>query len=309
MSSVLPATCDVREVGPRDGLQSEDPVPLADRVRLIDALSSTGLRRIEAASFVRPEAVPAMAGADELLAAIERRPGVYYTALVPNRRGAERALAAAADELEAVVSASETHNRRNLNRSVEETVAEIAGVVELARAGGRPVEAVVATAFGCPYEGDVDPARVAGLARRLLDLGAEGLGFGDTTGMGTPRRVDLLLDALEAAGIDLARVRLHFHDTRGTGLANAYTALRRGVARFDASVGGLGGCPYAPGASGNVSTEDLVHMLEDEGVATGVDLDALIGAAHLAEEIVGRRLPGQVMRAGPRHRRADPEGG
>lgn len=304
MSEALPASCDVREVGPRDGLQAEAPVPLADRVRLVDALSGTGVRRIEAASFVHPEAMPAMAGAEELLATIHRRRGVCYSALVPNRRGAERALAAGADELEAVVSASETHNRRNLNRGVEETLAEVAAVIELAHAGGRPVEAGVATAFGCPYEGDVAPQRVAGLARRLLDLGADGLSFGDTTGMGTPRRVEVLLDALEAAGVDLGSVRLHLHDTRGTGLANAYAALQRGVARFDASVGGLGGCPYAPGASGNVSTEDLVHMLEDLGVATGVDLDALIAAAHLAEEIVGRRLPGQVMRAGPRDRRA-----
>lgn len=296
----LPPTCEVREVGPRDGLQNEAPVPPTDRIRLIDALSGTGLRRIETASFVRPDSVPAMAGADEVLGAIERRPGVCYTALVPNRRGAEGAIAAGADELEAIVSSSETHNRRNLNRGVDDTVAEIAGIVELAHGAGRPVEAGVATAFGCPYEGDIAPERVAGLARRLLDLGADSLMFGDTTGMGSPRRVNLLIDALELSGIELGLVRLHLHDTRGTGLANAYAALQRGVTRFDASVGGLGGCPYAPGASGNVSTEDLVHMLDDLGVDTGVDLDALIAAAHLAEEIVGRRLPGQVMRAGPR---------
>ena len=287
-------------MGPRDGLQNEAPVPLSDRIRLIDALSRTGLRRIEAASFVRPELVPAMAGAEEVLGAIERRPGVCYTALVPNRRGAERAIAAGADEVEAIVSSSETHNRRNLNRDIDDTVAEITGIVDLAHASGRPVEAGVATAFGCPYEGDIPPERVAGLARRLVDLGADSLMFGDTTGMGSPRRVNLLIDALEAAGVDLGTVRLHLHDTRGTGLANAFAALQRGVARFDASIGGLGGCPYAPGASGNVSTEDLVHLLHDLGVDTGVDLDALIAAAHLAEEIVGRRLPGQVMRAGPR---------
>jgi hydroxymethylglutaryl-CoA lyase len=296
----LPATCEVREVGPRDGLQSEDPVAVAERVRLIDALSATGLRRIEAASFVHPEAVPAMAGAEELLAAIGRVPGVCYTALVPNRRGAERALAAGVDELEAVVSASDTHNRKNLNRTVEETVAEIAGIVALGHEAGRPVEAGVATAFGCPYEGDVAPERVAGLARRLLDLGADSVMFGDTTGMGSPRRVALLLDALASEGIDAATVRLHLHDTRGTGLANAYAALQRGVHRFDASVGGLGGCPYAPGASGNVSTEDLVNLLDDLGVDTGINLPALIEVAYLAEEIVGRRLPGQVMRSGPR---------
>jgi hydroxymethylglutaryl-CoA lyase len=275
-------------------------VPVADRVRLIDALAAAGVRRIEAASFVHPEAIPAMAGAEEVLAAIERRPGVSYTALVPNRRGAERALSAGADELEAVVSASATHNQKNLKRTPDETLEEIAGIVELARAAGRPVDAGVATCFGCPYEGDIDPGVVAGYARRLLDLGADTVFFGDTTGMGSPRRVHLLLDAVEAAAIDLDRVGLHLHDTRGTGLANAYAALERGVSRFDASIGGLGGCPYAPGASGNIATEDLVHMVEDLGVTTGISLDDLIAAAHLAEEIVGRRLPGQVMRAGPR---------
>jgi hydroxymethylglutaryl-CoA lyase len=292
--------CEIREVGPRDGLQNEAPVPVEDRVRLIDALAAAGLRRIEAASFVHPKAIPAMAGAEEVLASIDRRPGVAYTALVPNRRGAERALAAGADELETAVSASATHNGKNWNRTPDETMDEIAGVIELAHAAGRPVDAGVATCFGCPYEGDIDPAVVAGYARRLVDLGADTVFFGDTTGMGSPRRVNVLLDAVEAAGVDLGVVRLHLHDTRGTGLANAYAALQRGITRFDASVGGLGGCPYAPGASGNVATEDLVHMLDDLGVTTGVSLERLIAAAHLAEEIVGRRLPGQVMRAGPR---------
>jgi hydroxymethylglutaryl-CoA lyase len=292
--------CDIREVGPRDGLQNEPPVPVADRVRLIDALAAAGVRRIEAASFVHPAAIPAMAGAEEVLATIARRPDVRYTALVPNRRGAERALDAGADELEAVVSASATHNLKNLKRTPDETVDQIAGVIELAHAAGRPVDAAVATCFGCPYEGDIDPAVVASYARRLVDLGADTVFFGDTTGMGSPRRVGLLLDAVEAAGIDLGIVGLHLHDTRGTGLANAYAALERGVTRFDASIGGLGGCPYAPGASGNIATEDLVHMVEDLGVSTGISLDGLIAAAHLAEEIVGRRLPGQVMRAGPR---------
>jgi hydroxymethylglutaryl-CoA lyase len=292
--------CDIREVGPRDGLQNEAPVPVAERVRLIDAVAAAGVRRIEAASFVHPTAIPAMAGAEEVLASIERRPGVSYTALVPNRRGAERALAAGADELEAVVSASATHNQKNLKRTPDETLEEIAGVIDLAHAAGRPVDAGVATCFGCPYEGDIDPSVVAGFARRLLDLGADTVFFGDTTGMGSPRRVGLLLDAVETARIDLERVALHLHDTRGTGLANAYAALQRGVSRFDASIGGLGGCPYAPGASGNIATEDLVHMVEDLGISTGISLEGLIAAAHLAEEVVGRRLPGQVMRAGPR---------
>ena len=293
---------EIREVGPRDGLQNEPPVPVAERVRLIDALAGAGLRRIEAASFVHPKAIPAMAGAEEVLARIDRRPGVAYTALVPNLRGAERALAAGADELEVAVSASTTHNQKNWNRTPDETLEEIAGVIELAHAAGKPVDAGVATCFGCPYEGDVDARVAAGYARRLADLGADSLFFGDTTGLGSPRRVGLLLDAVEAEGIDLGMVGLHLHDTRGTGLANAYAALERGVTRFDASIGGLGGCPYAPGASGNIATEDLVHLMEEQGCDTGVRLERLIAAAHLAEEIVGRRLPGQVMRAGPRSR-------
>jgi hydroxymethylglutaryl-CoA lyase len=298
----LPATVEVREVGPRDGLQNEAPIAVEERVRLIDALSTTGLRRIEAASFVKAEAIPPMAGAEEVMARIERRPGVVYSALVPNVRGAERALAAGADELEVVVSASETHNGKNVRRSVAESIDGIAELAELAHDAGRPAEAIVSTAFGCPYEGDVAPARVALVARELLDRGADRCSFGDTTGMATPRRVDELLDALAAVEVDAADVGLHFHNTRGTGLANVLAGLERGVTNFDASVGGLGGCPYAPGASGNIVTEDLVHMLADMGIETGVDLDALISAAHLAQGLVGRELPGQVMRAGPRSR-------
>ncbi|MGH8985811.1 MAG: hydroxymethylglutaryl-CoA lyase [Acidimicrobiia bacterium] len=298
----MPATVEVREVGPRDGLQNEAPIAVDDRVRLIDALSATGLRRIEAASFVKAEAIPPMAGAEEVMARIERRPGVVYSALVPNVRGAERALAAGADELEVVVSASETHNEKNVHRTVAESIKGAVELAPLAHDAGRPAEAIVSTAFGCPYEGDVAPERVAEVARELLDGGADRCSFGDTTGMATPRRVDELLDALEAFEIAPSDVGLHFHNTRGTGLANVLAGLDRGVTHFDASVGGLGGCPYAPGASGNIVTEDLVHMLADMGVATGVDLDALIDAAQLAERLVGRELPGQVMRAGPRTR-------
>jgi len=303
MRHAFPTAVEVREVGPRDGLQNEDPIPVDDRVRLVDALSGTGLGRIEAASFVKPDAVPAMAGAEEVMARIDRRPGVVYSALVPNARGAERALAADADELQVVVSASETHNRKNVRRSVDESIAGVGEVVGLVgHEGGRPVEAIVSTAFGCPYEGDLDPARVAAVTLRLIEQGVDRCSFGDTTGMATPRRVDELLDALEGVGLVPTDVGLHFHNTRGTGLANVLAGLERGVARFDASIGGLGGCPYAPGATGNIVTEDLVHMLADMGVDTGVDLDALVGAAHLAQELVGRELPGQVMRAGPRSR-------
>jgi hydroxymethylglutaryl-CoA lyase len=298
-----PPSIEIREVGPRDGLQNEAPVPVEQRVRLIDALSATGLRRIEAASFVSPAAIPPMAGAEEVMAGITRAPGVVYSALVPNVKGAERALAARADELQLVVSASETHNLKNVRRTVAESLVAAHELVALAHGGGVPVEAIVSTAFGCPYEGDVAPERVAQLAGHLVDAGADRLSFGDTTGMATPRRVDDLLDALERAGIGADRVGLHFHNTRGTALANVLAGLERGVERYDASVGGLGGCPYAPGASGNAVTEDLVHMCEDMGIATGIDLDALLSCAALAQEIVGRELPSALLHAGPRGRR------
>ena len=298
-----PSRVEIREVGPRDGLQNEEPVAITERVRLIDALSRTGLRRIEAAAFVSPAAIPPMAGAGEVMAAIDRRPGVVYSALVPNAKGAERAVEAKADELELVVSASETHNEKNVRRSVAESLVGARDVVELAHEGGIEAEAIVSTSFGCPYEGDVAPERVAQLAGHLIDAGADRLSFGDTTGMATPRRVHDLLDALERAGVAAERVGLHFHDTRGTALANVVTALERGVVRFDASIGGLGGCPYAPGASGNAVTEDLVHMCADMGIDTGIDLDALLACARLAQEIVGRELPSALLHAGPRARK------
>ncbi len=298
-----PAHVDVREVGPRDGLQNESPVPVEARVRLIDALSATGLRRIEAASFVSARVIPPMAGAEDVMAAITRRPGVVYSALVPNPKGAERAVAAGADEIELVVSASETHNQKNVRRSVAESLIGARDVVEIAHAGGIAAEAIVSTSFGCPYEGDVAPERVAQLAGHLVDAGADSLSFGDTTGMATPRRVNDLLDALDRAGIAAARIGLHFHNTRGTALANVVAALERGVVRFDASIGGLGGCPYAPGASGNAVTEDLVHMLQDMEIDAGIDLDALLDCARLAQEIVGRELPSALMHAGARTRR------
>jgi hydroxymethylglutaryl-CoA lyase len=294
---------EIREVGPRDGLQNETPVPVDARVRLIDALSGTGLRRIEAAAFVSPQAIPPMAGAEDVMAGITRHPDVVYSALVPNPRGAERAIDAKADEIELVVSASETHNQKNVRRSVAESLMGAHDVVEIGHAGGVAVEAIVSTAFGCPYEGDVAPERVAQLAGHLIDAGADRLSFGDTTGMATPRRVDDLLDALTNAGIALDAVGLHFHNTRGTALANVIAALERGITRFDSSVGGLGGCPYAPGASGNAVTEDLVHMLQDMGIETGIDLDALLACAQLAQEIVGRELPSALLHAGPRTRR------
>ncbi|GAB7049331.1 hydroxymethylglutaryl-CoA lyase [Catenuloplanes indicus] len=287
----------IREVGPRDGLQNEEPVPTDAKVRLLDALSATGVRRIEAVSFVHPKAIPQMADADEVWTRARKAHGVRYSALVPNPRGAERALAAGFTELEVVVSASDTHNRRNLNRSTEESLAGLTELIATVHAAGATVEVIVATSFGCPYEGDIAPARVAGIVERVLGDGADRIAFGDTTGMATPRRVRDLL-----AAVGRIPLLLHFHDTRGTGLANILTALELGVTEFDASVGGLGGCPYAPGASGNVATEEVVHMLHDMGIDTGIDLEKLLEAAALAEQITGRELPSGVLRAGPRSR-------
>ncbi|MEU8606896.1 hydroxymethylglutaryl-CoA lyase [Actinoplanes sp. NPDC048791] len=288
-------TVSIREVAPRDGLQNEEPIPTDNKVRLIDALSGTGVRRIEAVSFVHPRAIPQMADADEVWARAWHNPDVRYSALIPNTRGAERAIAAGFREIEVVVSASDTHNRRNLNRSTDESLDDITGLIPLIHAAGAKLEVIVATSFGCPFEGDIDPKRVASIVERVRADGADRIAFGDTTGMATPRRVRDLLTEVRP---DL----LHFHNTRGTGLANVLTALELGVTEFDASVGGIGGCPYAPGASGNIATEELVHMLEDMGLRTGIDLDKLIAVAELAEDLLGRTLPSGVLRAGPRTR-------
>src|ERR1700754_2009093 len=315
MSWELPDRISVREVGPRDGLQNEDPVPTDAKVALLDALSATGVQRIEAVSFVRPSAIPQMADADEVWKRAVRAPSVRYSALVPNLRGALRALDAGFTELEAVVSASETHNRKNVNRSTGESLDEIAEIVAVAHDRGATVQVIVSTAWGCPYEGDVPVSRVVGVAGRAIadgadsgsfgdttgmaaptpggaagraiPHGADSASFGDTTGMATPTRVRALVGAFRSAHPETG-LNLHFHNTRGTGLANVLAALELGVADFDASVGGLGGCPYAPGATGNIATEELVHMVEDMGVATGIDLDAMIAAAAEAEGIVGR---------------------
>jgi hydroxymethylglutaryl-CoA lyase len=289
----------IREVGPRDGLQNEDPVPTEAKVRLLDALSATGVRRIEAVSFVHPKAIPQMADADEVWAAATKTPDVRYSALVPNSRGAQRALDAGFREIEVVVSASDTHNKRNVNRSTAESLDDIAALIDLLHNAGASAEVIISTSFGCPFEGDVDPGRIAGIVDRVVADGADRVAFGDTTGMGTPRRVREVIDPVRESHPDLPLL-LHFHNTRGTALANLLTALELGITEFDASVGGLGGCPYAPGATGNVATEEVVHMLHDMGIDTGIDLKALIEVARLAQEIVGRELPSGVLRAGPR---------
>ena len=297
----LPSAVSIREVAPRDGLQNEEPIGTEAKVSLIDALSGTGVRRIEAVSFVHPKAIPQMADADEVWRLAGRAAGVRYSALVPNTRGAQRALAAGFTEIEVVVSASDTHNRRNLNRSTAESLDDIAALIPLVHDAGARLEVIVATSFGCPFEGDVDPARVASIVGRVRADGADRLAFGDTTGMATPRRVREVVSAVRERDAD-APLLLHFHNTRGTALANVLTALDLGVTEFDASVGGIGGCPYAPGASGNVATEELVHMLHDMGIDTGIDLDALIEVAAFAEKLLGRTLPSGVLRAGPRTR-------
>jgi len=301
MFADLPSSVEIREVGPRDGLQNEEPIAVDQRIALINALSATGLTAIEAASFVHPKAIPPMADSARVMEGITRVPGVRYRALVPNERGTLDALACAVDEVEVVMSISETHNRKNINMSPEESLEQIVTLTDLAHQEDTPVEAILSTAFGCAYEGNVSPERVALYARRVVDeAGVDGLSFGDTSGMATPRVVHELLDALENVGIEPSTVGLHFHNTRNTGLANVMVALLRGVSKFDASIGGLGGCPYSPGATGNISTEDVVHMVEDLGADTGCDLQKLIGCGELAEELVGRQLPSQVLRSGPR---------
>ncbi len=297
-----PQRVTITEVGPRDGLQNESRIiGLQRKIALIDRLSATGLTRIEAASFVHPKAIPQMANAAEVMAGVRRQPGVTYIGLVPNEVGARNAIAAGVDEIAVVVSASESHNRANVNRSVAESLEAIRNVAALSRDAGRRWAGYVATAFGCPYEGDVDAGRVLNIARELREAGAYAVALGDTIGVGNPRQVYELTRRLrdEAPGPEM---RLHFHDTRGMALANVVAAMQAGATQFDGSIGGLGGCPYAPGASGNVATEDMAAMLEAMGVETGVDLNALVEVAWLAEETVGRPLEGRVKRAQPRAR-------
>lgn len=297
----LPGRVRIREVGPRDGFQNEpEVIPTAEKVRLIDLLSATGLPRIEVTSFVRPDVIPQLADAEQVLAAVERREGVAFSVLIPNRRGLERALALRDrfDEVNFFLSASESHNRENVNRSVDESIAELEEVIPAARGEGLRVEGVISTSFGCPYEGRVEPEAVVSIAERLAAAGCEEIGFGDTTGMANPVQVGTFFELARERlpGVELTA---HFHNTRGQGLANASAALGAGVTSFESSFGELGGCPVPPGSVGNVATEDLVSMFEEMGVATGVDLERLIAASAAVEDTLGRRLGSHVLRAGP----------
>jgi hydroxymethylglutaryl-CoA lyase len=292
----------VYEVGPRDGLQNEAArVSTEDKLALLRALAEAGLSRIEATSFVSPRWIPQLSDAEAVVAGLPRAPPVGWVVLVPNARGLERLLASLPPEGPSVtpavfLSASESHNRRNLGRSVEESFANVAEVVGPAVARGLAVRGYVSTAFGCPDEGAVDPGRVAEVATRLLALGCAQVSLGDTIGVATPAGVRRVLRRLLPT-VQAERLALHLHDTRGTALANVLAGLEEGITTFDAAVGGLGGCPYAPGASGNLATEDLVYMLHGQGLETGVDFGRLVGAGALAQRLVGRRLPGKALQA------------
>jgi hydroxymethylglutaryl-CoA lyase len=291
----LPARITIREVGPRDGLQPEEPVGVPARVALVERLVGAGVRTVEAVAFVSPRAVPAMAGAGDVMSALRREAGVSYSALVPNVRGAELAVEAGVDALSLTVSASEAYNQRNVRMSVDESLAQVAAI-RAAVGDDVPIDTVISCAFGSPHEGDIAPADVAALAARATDGGSTSVTFGDTSGMATPRRVAELL-ALTGTGVGL-----HLHDTRGTALVNAYAALQLGVTRFDTAVGGLGGSPFASGTGGNLATEDLVHLCDDLGIETGIDLVKLLGASARVARLVGRAVPSRVAAAGPRSR-------
>jgi hydroxymethylglutaryl-CoA lyase len=302
----VPDRASVYEVSPRDGLQNERvTVPLAGKLRLIEALCDAGVRRIEITSFVSPEWIPQLADADDVaehVKALEHE-GTSFSALVPNTHGLERAKAAGLQEIAVFVSASETHNRKNVNKTIDATLAASEETVGPALAAGMRARAYVSTVWGCPYEGEVDPKRSIAIAKRFVDMGCYQVSLSDTLGAGTPRQTAKIL-ALALAEFPREKIAMHMHDTRGTALANILVGLEMGIRDFDASVGGLGGCPYAPGAAGNVATEDLVYMLHGMGIETGIDLNRLFEAGKAAESIVGRALSGKVHQAGVRSLRA-----
>jgi hydroxymethylglutaryl-CoA lyase len=299
--SELPARVRIREVGPRDGFQNEpEVIPTAEKVRLIEMLGRTGLRRLEVTSFVRPDVIPQLADAEEVLGAVRLPDEVAVSVLIPNERGLERALAHRDrfSEINGFLSSSETHNQKNVGRSIEESLGGLRRTFARAREEGLRCEGVISTSFGCPYEGHVPVGRVLEIARQLADAGCEEIGFGDTTGMANPLRVgEFFAAAFDALpGVELTA---HFHNTRGQGLANVLAALESGVESFESSFGELGGCPVPPGATGNIATEDLVSMLEEMGIETGVDLPALIDVSRAVQDALGRPLGSHVLKAGP----------
>jgi hydroxymethylglutaryl-CoA lyase len=300
--TTLPPSVRIREVGPRDGFQNEpETIPTADKVRLIDQLARTGLQRLEATSFVRPDVIPQLADGPEVLSRIDVPDDVSVSVLIPNERGLDNALALRDrfQEINVFLSASETHNAKNVNRTVEESLAGLERVLARAREAGLRCEGVISTSFGCPYEGHVAPDRVFAIARRLAGAGAQEIGFGDTTGMANPVQVRAFFeDARIALGRDV-ELTAHFHNTRGQGLANVLAALESGCDSFESSFGELGGCPVPAGATGNIATEDLVSMLEEMGIETGVELPALLDCARAVRDVLGRPLGSHTLVAGP----------
>lgn len=288
----------IQEVGTRDGFQIEPTfIPTEDKIRLINRLSRTGISKIEVTSFVSPKAVPNLRDAEEVLKSIDRVDGVVYTALIPNIKGAVRALANKLDEINLVLSVSETHNQKNVNRNTDDSFNEFKDIINMFQGTNIKINGSLGTSFGCPFEGNIPEDRVLSFIERYLDLGVSSISLADTTGMAHPLQVNRLATRVKQLWPNLP-VTLHFHNTRGMGLANVLEGIRAGIDRYDASFGGIGGCPFAPGATGNVCTEDLVHMLEFMGYQTGVDLDQLISIAKELQQIIGRELPGQIIKAG-----------
>ncbi len=299
----VPERVTICEVGTRDGFQIEpDFIPTEQKVEVVNRLTEAGVPRIEVTSFVHPKAIPQLRDAEAVMAAIHRRPGTRYAALVPNDKGAARAVDAGVDVIHTVLSASESHNLANVNMTIAESIEKLRAVAQIAARAGVPVQCGISTSFGCPFEGDVPVDHLERVVARLVDLGARGIGLADTTGMANPRQVATVLQRLipRFPGIEWT---LHTHDTRAMAIPNILAAMQLGVTNFDASIGGLGGCPFAPGASGNVCTEDLVHCLHAMDVATGIDLDRLVDVSRRVEQIVGRPLPGQIVKAGPSTRK------
>ncbi|PYM15581.1 MAG: hydroxymethylglutaryl-CoA lyase [Candidatus Rokuibacteriota bacterium] len=299
----FPERVTICEVGTRDGFQIEpDFIPTERKIEVVDLLSEAGVPRIEVTSFVHPKAVPQLRDAEQVMAHIRRRPGTLYAALVPNDKGASRAVDAGVDRIHTVVSASESHNLANVNMTIDESLAKLEAVMTIAERARVPVGCGISTSFGCPFEGDVPLAQLERVVGRLVGMGARAIGLADTTGMANPRQVGRVLDHLmpRFPGIEWT---LHTHDTRAMAIPNILAAIERGVTNFDASIGGLGGCPFAPGASGNVCSEDLVHCLSAMDVATGIDLDRLLATSRRVQDIVGRTLPGQIVKAGVWSRR------